>query len=98
MEAGETSLGGLEMRKMMNCCGFAVKWQSSYFHLLMFVVALVYTVQSTQEMHTRDCVLTGLGGHGCGSKTRVTSTAVGSIQVLIIDHHYQNQQLHQVVM
>ena len=49
-------------------------------------------------MHTRDCVLTGFGGHGCGSKTCVTSTAVGSIQVLIIDHHYQNQQLHQVVI
>ena len=22
-----------------------------------------------QEMHTRDCVLTGLGGHGCGHNT-----------------------------
>ena len=50
MEAGGTSLGGLEMRKMMNCYGVAVKWQSSYFHLLMFVSAL-YRVhkRSTQE-------------------------------------------------
>ena len=35
----------------------------------MYVSTLVYTVQSTQEMHTRDCVLTGLRGHECGRKT-----------------------------
>ena len=38
-------------------------------HFLVYVCAHVYTVQSTQEMHTRDCVLTGLGGQGCGRKT-----------------------------
>ena len=67
MEAGETSLGGLEMREVMNCYLVAMKKQSSYLYLLMYVSALVYTVQSRQEMHTRDCVLveageTSLGG------------------------------------
>ena len=38
--------------------------------LQMFVSSLVSnTVRSTQEMYTRDSVLTGLGGHGCGCRT-----------------------------
>ena len=28
-------------------------------------------------MHTRDCVLTGLGGHGCGRKTGGVNTGGG---------------------
>ena len=77
MEAEETSLGGLEMREVMNCYGVAMKKQSSYFYLLMYVSTLVYTVQSRQEMHTRDCVLTGLGGHGCGRTTGGVDTGGG---------------------
>ena len=37
----------------------------------------MYTVQSRQEMHTRDCVLTGLGGHGCGRNTGGVDTGGG---------------------
>ena len=32
---------------------------------------------SIQDMHTRDCVLTGLGGHGCGRKTGGVDTRGG---------------------
>ena len=28
-------------------------------------------------MHTRDCSLTGMGGHGCGRKSRLADTGVG---------------------
>ena len=43
----------------------------------VYVSALMYTVRSTQEMHTGDCVLTGMGGHGCGRKSRLADTGVG---------------------
>ena len=66
MEPGETSLGGLEMRKMMKCNGVAVKWQSSYFHLLMFVSTLVYTVRVDKRC-TQETV--HLEGHGFGRNT-----------------------------
>ena len=48
------------------------------FSFLMFVST--YTCvhcQSRQEMHTRDFVLTGLGGHGCGRNTGGVDTGGG---------------------
>ena len=58
---------------MDNCNEKAVK----LFLFADVVSTLVYTVQSRQEMHTRDCVLTGLGGHGCGRNTGGVDTGGG---------------------
>ena len=46
-------------------------------YFLVYVCALMYTVRSTQGMHTRDCSLTGMGGHECGRKSRLADTGVG---------------------
>ena len=81
IKAGETSVGGLEpgarWNSMLKYHWVYVKLIIACFILLVFVSALLDTVKSIQEMYRRDCVLTGLRGHGCGHKTGGEDTGGG---------------------